>query len=86
MLAHFELVAIADNRTLADTLGVRKVVVLADLTRFVPSPLLPPPPRVVLDHLDMVFVEVGRSKVVAVEVTAVIIEYGAVMGFCDDSP
>jgi hypothetical protein len=34
----------------------------------------------------MVFAEVGRSEVVAVEVMVVIIEYGAVMAFCDDSP
>lgn len=85
MLANFVVDVIANNRTLADTLVVRKEAVRSDSTRCVPPLLLPPLPPA-LDHLDMVFAEVGRSEVVAVEVMVVIIEYGAVMAFCDDSP
>jgi hypothetical protein len=84
VLANFVVDASAGNHTLAGILAVPKEAVRFDSTRCVPRPL--PPHPLALDHLDMVLAEAGRSEVVAVEVMVVIIEYVAVMAFCDDSP
>lgn len=85
MVLEVEDVAIdvlSGSRTSVGIREVQRVELPSGLSRRVPSLLRPPLP-LALDHLDM---EVGRSKVMVMEVMAVTIAYETLKMFFDGSP